>query len=112
MPEVLSSASDEGKLFAKHFSKNLDASGISLPVFRSRANLKVYNIYVTPKLVKKVITNLDPSKASDPDYIPVVILKNCEPEDPYIPTEIFNVSEGILFSRLLEGLRERCIAKD
>ena len=91
MPEMLSSASDEGKLFAKHFYKNLDASGIFLPVFLSRANLKVHNIYVTPKLVKKVITNLDPSKASDPDCIPVVILKNCEPEYPYIPAELFNM---------------------
>ena len=88
---MLSSASDEGKLFAQIFSKNLDASGISLPVFLSRSNLKMYNIYVTPKLVKKVITNLDPSKASDPDCIPVVILKNCEPEYPYIPAELFNM---------------------
>ena len=33
-PEVLSSASDKAKLFAKNFSKNsnLDDSGISLPV--------------------------------------------------------------------------------
>ena len=36
-PEVLSSASDEAKLFAKNFSKNLnlDDSGISLTVFPS-----------------------------------------------------------------------------
>ena len=34
-PEVLSSASDKAKLFAKNFSKNsyLDDSGISVPVF-------------------------------------------------------------------------------
>ena len=34
-PELLSSASDEAKLFAKNFSKNssLHGSGISLPVF-------------------------------------------------------------------------------
>ena len=31
-------------------------------------------------MVKKVITNLDSSKASGPDCIPVVVLKNCEPE--------------------------------
>ena len=30
-------------------------------------------------MVKKVITNLDSSKASGPDCIPVVVLKNCEP---------------------------------
>ena len=31
-------------------------------------------------MVKKVITNLDFSKAPGPDCIPVVVLKNCEPE--------------------------------
>ena len=92
-PEVLSSAYDKAKLFAKNFSKNsnLDDSGISLPVFPSRTNLKLHNISVTPKMVKKVITNLDSSKESGPDCIPVVILKNCEPELSYILTEIFNM---------------------
>ena len=63
-PEVLSSASDKAKLLAKNFSKNynLDDSGIFLPVFPSRANLKLDNISVTPKMVKKVIINLDSSK--------------------------------------------------
>ena len=80
-PEVLYSASDKTKLFAKNFPKNssLDESGISLPVFPSRTNLKLHNISITPKMVKKVITNLDSSKASSPDCIPVVVLKNCEP---------------------------------
>ena len=35
-------------------------------------------------MVKKVITNLDSSKASGPDYVPVVVLKKCEPELSYI----------------------------
>ena len=34
--------------------------------------------------------NLDLSKASGPDCIPVVVLKNCEPELCYILGEIFN----------------------
>ena len=53
---VLSSASDKAKLFAKNFSKNsnLDDPGISLPVFPSRANLKLRNISVTPKMVEMV----------------------------------------------------------
>ena len=60
------------KLFVENFSKNfnLDDSGISLPVFSSRTNLKLHNISVTPKMVKKVIMNLDLSKASGPDFIP------------------------------------------
>ena len=59
--QVLSSAFDEAKLFAENFSKNsnLDDSGISLPVFPSRTNLKLHNISVTLKMVKKVIMNLD-----------------------------------------------------
>ena len=89
---MFSSASDKAKLFAENFSKNsnLDDSGISLPVFPSRTNLKLHNISVTPKMVKKVVTNLDMSKASGTDCIPVVVLKNCEPELSYILAELFN----------------------
>ena len=41
-------------------------------------------------MVKKVITNLDSSKASGPDRIPVVVLKNCQPELSYILAKLFN----------------------
>ena len=89
--EVLPSASDKAKLFAENFSKNsnLDELGIFLPVFRSRTNLKLY-ISVTPTMVQKVIMNLDLSKESGPDCIPVVVLKNCESELSYTPAELFN----------------------
>ena len=85
-------ASDKAKLFAKNVSKNsnLDDSGIPLPVFPARTNMKLHNICVTPKMVKKVIANLDLSKASSPDCIPVAVLKNCEPELSYILAELFN----------------------
>ena len=75
---MLSSASDKVKLLAENFCKNsnLDDSSVSLPVFRSRTNLKQHNICVTPKVVKKVIMNLELSNASGPDSIPVVVLKN------------------------------------
>ena len=90
-PEVLFSASGKAKLFPVNFSKNsnLDDSGISLPVFPSRTNLKLH-IFVTPKMVKKVIINLELRKASGLDCIPVVILQNCEPEHSYILPELFN----------------------
>ena len=42
------------------------------------------------KMVKKVIMNVDLSKASGPDCIPVVVLKTCEPELSYILAELFN----------------------
>ena len=80
--EVLSSASDKAKLFVKNSSENsnLDDSGISLPVFPSITNLKLHNISIISKMVKKVITKLDLSKTSGPDCVPVVVLKNYEPE--------------------------------
>ena len=88
--EVLSSASDNAKLFAENFSKNsnIDDSGISFPVFPSRTVLKLHNISVTPTMVKKVIISLDLSKASGPDCIPVVVLKNCELELSHILAEL------------------------
>ena len=89
---MLSSASDKAILFAENFSKNsnIDDSGISLPVFPSRTNLKLHNISVTPKMVKKVLLHLDLSKVSGTDCIPVVVLKNCKPELAYILAELFN----------------------
>ena len=93
---MLSSASDKARLFAVNFNKtlknsNLDNSGISLPVFPSRTNLKLYNISVTSKMVENIIMNLDLSKASGPDCIPVVVRKNCEPEPSSILAELFNM---------------------
>ena len=91
-PEVLSSASDKAKLFAENFSLNssLDDSGVSLPVFPCRTDLKLHNICLTPKMVRKFVMNLDLSKASGPDCIPVVVLKNCLLELSYILAELFN----------------------
>ena len=79
-------------MFAENFSKtsNLDDTGISLPVFPCRTNLKLHNISVTPKIVNKVIMNLDLSKTFDPDCIPMMVLKNCELELSYILAELFN----------------------
>ena len=72
---MLSFAFDKVKLFPKNFSKssNLGDSGISLPVFPSRDNLKLHKISITRKVIKKVIANLDLSKAFDPDRISVGI---------------------------------------
>ena len=73
---MLSSASDKAKLFARNVSQNsyLDDSGISLPTFPSGTYLKLHNISVTPKILKKVIKNLDSSKTPGADCIPVVVL--------------------------------------
>ena len=91
-PEVLSSASDKAKLFAENFSlnSNLDDSGISLPVFPSITNLKLCNISVTSKMVRKVVMNVDLSNASGLNCIPVVVLKNYERELSYMLAELLN----------------------
>ena len=83
-PKVLSSASDKETLFA-----NYD-SGISLPAFPSRTYLKLNNICVMPKLVKKVIRNTDLSKASV-DCILVVVLTNYELEFSHTPAELLDM---------------------
>ena len=90
--EMFSFESDKAKLFTKNFSKNsnLDYSGISLPVFPFRTNMKQHNFSVIPKVVKKVIINFDLSKASSPDCIAVVALKNCEAKLSFILAELFN----------------------
>ena len=69
------------------YSTDHDVSRIPLPVLPSRTNLELHNI----SMVKSVITNLDLSKASGPNCIPVVVLKNCEPEISYILAEVFNM---------------------
>ena len=104
-PEVLSSASDKAKLFAKNLSmnSNLDDSDISLSVCPSTNNLKQQNIDVTLKMVKRVKMNLDSSKAFGTCCFPVVF-QNCQSELSYTLAELFNMSERALFSRLLEGL--------
>ena len=80
-------------MFAKVVSKNpnLDDSGISLPILSSRTNLKLHSISVALKMDKKVRMNLDSSKSSGPDCIPVVVRKNCELELSYILAELFNM---------------------
>ena len=50
----------------------------------------LHNISITPKIVKKVIMNVHSSKTSGPNCIPVMVLKNCEPELSSTLAELFN----------------------
>ena len=56
----------------------------------TRTKPKLYRIFATPKMVKKVIMNLNLSKGSGPDGIPVVVLKGSEPELSYILAGLIN----------------------
>ena len=104
--ELLPSASDKAKLFAKNFpnKSNLDDSGVFLSVFPSRTNLKRHNISVTPKMVKKVITNFD--------CIQVVVLKNCEPELSYILAELLSCWKVSSVVLVFKNVGERSTAKN
>ena len=42
-------------------------------------------------MVNRVRTNLDSSKASDLDCVPVVVLKNFEPDVSHVLAELFNM---------------------
>ena len=66
--------------------------------------MKLHNIPGTSTLVKKVITNLDLSKASGPVCIPVVALKSCGTELSYLLAELLNMCLKKFFSKLLGGL--------
>ena len=68
---------------------NLNDSDIYLPVFPCGNNQKLYIIPITPKLVNKLMINFDSSRVPGPDYIPVGVQKNCEPNLSYILALIF-----------------------
>ena len=51
--------------------------------------MKLHNNSLTPKMIKNIIMNLDLPKASGPDCIPMVVLKNCEPDLSHT-LELFN----------------------
>ena len=61
-------------------------------------------------MVKKVIMNIDLSKASGPDCIPVVALKDCEDELSYIPAELFNkCTRNLVFQIVGNFICDPCI---
>ena len=117
---MLFSAFYKAKLLAENLSKNsgLDDSGISLAVFFSTTNLKLHFISVTLKMIKKIIMNLDLSKASGPDRIPEVVLKSCETELSYTQAELFNrclkesCGKVLLVVPVFKNVGESSIAKN
>ena len=63
------------------------------------------------ELIKKVITNLDSSKAPGPDCILQVVLKKCEPELSCILAEPFSDCWKIAFP-VFKNLGKRSKAKN
>ena len=91
-PEVLTSAVDKAELLAKRFSANssLDSSRHQLPEFPLRTDAIFSNIDVSAAKVSQIIIHLDPSKATGPDGIPVVVLQKCSPELSPKLAKLFN----------------------
>ena len=86
-------------------NNNNSYSDIYLSLSPSWTNLKPYNIPITLRLYKKVITRVDLWKTSGLYCIPVVILKNCESKLLYILPGDFNIClKESCFFRLLKGL--------
>ena len=97
-PEVLTSSRDKAELFAKMFSENstLDDSGRELPEFPLRTDSKLSSLDFSAKKVASIIASLDPSKATGPDGIPVIVLQKCSPELSPILSKLYKkcVSES------------------
>ena len=91
-PEILSSSLDKAHLFAKMFSSNstLDDEGHPLPEFPPRTDIDLSNLKVIPSMVAKFIRRLEPSKATGPNEIPVVVLKNLSAEFSPVLSKLFN----------------------
>ena len=90
--DVLTSSKEKAELLAQNFSTNpaLDATGHGVAVFPSRCDLSLDNLLITSTFVAKAISNLDPSTASGPDNIPVIVLQKCSPELSAILSKLFN----------------------
>lgn len=90
-PEVLTSTSDKAELLARFFSSNssLDDSGHQLPEFPSRTGEEFCTVDITTVKIANIIKSLDPSKATGPDGIPVIVLQKCSPELSPILSKLF-----------------------
>ena len=82
---------DKAELFAKIFSTNstLDDSNHFLPDFPTQTNTLLETIEITPSKVASVISDRDPSKATGPDGIPVILFQMCSPELSPILSKLF-----------------------
>ena len=91
-PEVISSSSEKAKLFAANFASNstLDDQGHTLPDFPQLTDNQLNKFSVTAKEIGKLVKGLDSTKATGPDGIPVVVLKNISPELSPLLAKLFN----------------------
>ncbi|CAH2097689.1 unnamed protein product [Euphydryas editha] len=86
-------ALDKANLFASLFAENsrLDA-GNKTPPQLPPCGCKMPEIHIYQKEVLKTLRNLDVNKASGPDGIPAIVLKNCAAELSPVLTRLYRLS--------------------
>ena len=91
-PEVLTSSKDKANLFANRFASNstLDDSQHTLPDFSSRTDQEISTMRITVRMVARIISQLDASKAIGPDNIPAIVLKKCSAELSPVLSKLYN----------------------
>ena len=91
-PEVLTSSKDKANLFANRFASNstLDDSQHTLPDFPSRTDQEISTMRITVRMVARIISQLDASKATGPDNIPAIVLKKCSAELSPVLSKLYN----------------------
>jgi hypothetical protein len=77
--QVLSDSKEKADLLCSTFASisTLDDQGIEPPAFPERTNKKLPRIRIFPKYVRRTLQSLDTSKATGPDEIPAIVLKQC-----------------------------------
>ena len=88
---MATTSAEKAEILCRAFARNssLDDGGRSLPAYPSRTDASLSIPSITVKQVRRIIKNLDSSKSSGPDGIPVTVLKECAPELAPIFTKLF-----------------------
>ena len=88
---LATTSAEKAEILCQAFAKNssLDDSGHSLPTFPSRTDASLSIPFISVKQVRRIMKNLDSSKSSGPDGIPVIVLKECSPELAPVLAKLF-----------------------
>ena len=90
---LASDASSKANIFAKMFSSNSTvADSTQSPPSFPRFSETITTIPFTTRLVRQTMLILDTKKASGPDGIPPIVLKNCAPELAPILGKLYRLS--------------------
>ena len=91
-PIQVISSTDKTSIFASKFASHstLDDQGCLPPEFPNLTDERLCDLKVSAGQISKLIKELDSTKATGPDSIPVVVLKHLSPELSPILAKLFN----------------------